>query len=124
MISITEEEEHMLDEGYLKTTKNGIEFDIPANKVICYGEIDFNNGSDDLHVIENMNWLNHLLALGICVPANYNYKEHCCYTPIAKMKWYDTTNPAIVAQYVHGRLGKPKRCCIFKEKRNVNKRTK
>lgn len=124
MISITEDEEVALDKGLLKTVKNGIEFDILSNRVICYGEIDFHNGSDDYYVIEGMSWLNHLIERGICVPANYNYDEHCCYSPINKAKWYDTTNPAIVAQYTHGKLGKPKRCCIFREKKNDNKGTK
>ena len=52
------------------------------------------------------------------VPSDYNYEEHCCYSPIRSYRYYDTTNPAVVAQYMHARLGKPQRCCIFKEKRN------
>lgn len=118
MIPISEKEEEALDEGILSTTRNGFTFTIESKDVICYGEIDLHTGSDDFNVIKDMNWLGHLQGLGLCVPADYNYDEHCCNSPIKQYRYYDTTNPAVVAQYIHGKLGKPKRCCIFKEKRN------
>lgn len=118
IIPISEKEELALDKGLLVTKRDGFQFTIDKSTVICYGEIDFHDGSDDFDVIQGMNWLDHLGALGICVPSDYNYEEHCCYSPIKSYRYYDTTNPAIVAQYMHARLGKPQRCCIFKEKRN------
>lgn len=122
MIPISEKEELDLDKGLLVTTRDSFIFTINKSNVICYGEIDLHDGSDDFKVIQGMNWLDHLYNLGICVPSDYNYVEHCCYSPIHKYRYYDTTNPAIVAQYIHARLGKPQRCCIFKEKRNGIKR--
>ena len=118
MIPISENEEAVLDKGLLVTTRDGFTFTINKSNVICYGEIDFHNNSDDFDIIQGMNWLDHLDALGICVPSDYNYEEHCCYSPINSYRYYDTTNPAVVAQYIHARLGKPQRCCIFKEKIN------
>lgn len=118
MIPISEQEELAIDKGLLITTRNGFKFAIDKSTVICYGEIDFHDNSDDFDVIQGMNWLDHLGALGICVPSDYNYEEHCCYSPNKSYRYYDTTNPAVVAQYMHARLGKPQRCCIFKEKRN------
>ena len=118
MIPISEKEEAALDKGLLVTKRDGFIFTIDKSTVICYGEIDFHDGSDDFEVIQGINWLDHLGALGICVPSDYVYEEHCCYSPNKSYRYYDTTNPAVVAQYIHARLGKPQRCCIFKEKRN------
>lgn len=126
MIPISEKEELALDNGFLQTVRGGHTFNINNNKeqsdIIAYGEIDFHDDSDDFDVIQGMNWLSHLSYRGICVPSDYNYDEHCCYSPNNKARYYDTTNPAIVAQYVHGVLGKPKLCCIFKEKIYASKR--
>ena len=116
MIPISEKEELTLDKGILIAKRNDFTFTIDKSTVICYGEIDLHDGSDDFEVIQGMNWLDHLGALGICVPSDYSYEEHCCYSPIKSYRYYDTTNPAVVTQYIHGRLGKPQRCCIFKEK--------
>lgn len=116
MIPISEKEELALDKGLLHTTRNGFTFTIESKDVICYGEIDFHDGSDDFEVIQGMNWLNWVCGLGVCVPSDYDYEEHCCYSPNKSYRFYDSSNPAVVAQYFHGRLGKPKRVCIFKEK--------
>lgn len=118
MIPISEKEETALDKGFLVTKRDGFMFTIDKSNVICYGEIDFNDSSDDFKVIQGMNWLDHLGSLGLCVPSDYVYEEHCCYSPIKSCRYYDTTNPAVVAQYIHAKLGKPQRCCIFKERRN------
>lgn len=118
IISITEEEEKALDNGFLKTTKGGQTFTIHGYEVICYGEIDFDTNSEDYLVIEDMNWLNYLDVKGIYIPADYNYDEHCCYPPERRVRYTETFNPAVLTQYLYAKLGKPKRCCIFKEKRN------
>ena len=120
MIAITEKEETALDNGFLQTTKDNQTFTIYNNKeqsdVICYGMLDLSTNSDDYNVIEGMNFLDHCTGLGISVPANYNYKKHCCYSHNHKYMTYDTTNPAVLIQWKHGLIGKPERVCIFKEK--------
>ena len=140
MIGISEEEENELDnlekkeEKYLKlmsngdteeadcisrylyTKRNNTVFKITRKSIICYGEIDFNTDSDDFNIIEQMNWLGHLGIRGIDIPSHYDYKTHTAFSPHSKPLWFDTTNPALVAQYIHGVLNKPKRCCIFREK--------
>ena len=114
MIPITEDEEHKLDKGSLNVVRDNQKFLISSDNIICYGDIDFSNSSEDMDVISGMNWLNHLSLQGIVVPSDYDYENHCCYPPGKYIRYYDTTNPAIVAQYAHGCLGKPERCCIFK----------
>jgi len=115
MIPISEEEEKKLDSGFLMTNKGNASFKIHSTDIICYGNIDFHTNSDDFYAIENMKWLDFLIGLGICVPSDYNYDEHCCYSPIKRARYYDTTNPAVISQYKHAVLGKPERCCIFRE---------
>lgn len=121
MISITEKEEDKLDSGFLSCTKGNNEFIIDSNNVICYGEIDFTTGSEDYIQIEEMNWLNYLEAKGISIPADYNYEEHSCTSTDKFIKYTETFNPAVISQYIHGRLGKPKRVCIFKHLTNAKR---
>ena len=115
MISISEEEEQKLDKGCLYVKKGNKAFYILPKNIICYGEIDFSDFSEDLNTISNMKWLDHLTLRGVTIPANYDYNEHCAYSNTKFVKYYDSTNPAVVSKYVHGCLGKPKRCCIFRE---------
>ena len=107
MIPISEAEEQELDNGSLNVVRDNREFSILAKDIICYGEIDFSNDSEDMDTIANMNWLDHLNFQGITVPSDYDYEEHCCYPPGKYIRFYDTTNPAIVARYAHACLGKP-----------------
>ena len=117
IIPITEKEEEHLDKGSLRTVKSGITFNIESSDIICYGQIDFSNKSDDYAILEEMRWLDYLGAKGLCIPSDYNYNEHCCYSPISRCRYTETFNPAKVSQYFHARLNKPQRCCIFKERR-------
>ena len=119
MIPITEKEEKELDSGFLQTNRDNQTFNIHSNEIICYGEIDFHTSSDDYRVIENMKWLDHLYVKGLAVPSDYDYEEHVCYPPGRKLRYTETFNPAVVAQYIHARLNKPERVCIFKEKQYV-----
>ena len=118
---ISEKEEANLDslsnDNFITITRGNQDYTIENRNVIAYGQIDFHQGSDDFNALENMTWLNYLTTRGICIPSDYNYDEHCCYTPTNMYRYYDSTNPAYVAQYYHARLGKPERCLIFKEKR-------
>ncbi len=115
IIPITEKEEKQLDKGFLQTTRDDQTFNIHSNDIVCYGDIDFSTGSDDYNAIERMKWLDYLGVKGICVPSDYDYETHCCYSPERFARYTETFNPAVLAQYIHGRLGKPQRCCIFKE---------
>ena len=114
--AITEEQEKELDKGFLKYKDSKSTFNIDSSCKPIYGPIDFTTGSDDYNVIETMNWLDHLTSIGIIVPSDYNYEEHCCYSPYKRPRYYDTTNPAIVAQYKYACLGKPERVCIFRNR--------
>ena len=122
IISIDEKEEKKLDKGFLQCVRDDQTFSIHQNEIVCYGEIDFTTGSDDYNTIEEMTWLEYLGAKGICIPSDYNYEEHCCYSPISKCRYTETFNPARLTQYLHSRLGKPQRVCIFKHRSYGTKR--
>lgn len=115
MTYITEDEEHELDNNRPIIIKRGnITFMVNPQTVYCYGEIDFNTNSEDYKTLATFNWLDHLTDRGIGIPANYNYKTHTCVTPLRQYQYYDTVKPEVVAQYLHGVLGKPERTLIFK----------
>ena len=125
MTYLTKEEEVKLDNKETIEIDRGIRhFTINPRDVYCYGEIDFHNGSDDYKELAKMKFLNHLCFCGVWLEANYDYDKHCCYSPIKRKQWYDTTRPEVLSQYTHGILGKPKRCIIFSHKfiGNGNKR--
>lgn len=115
MSSLTEDEEKRLDnKETIEIIREGTKFTIAPTDVYCYGNIDFHTGSDDYKQLAKFTFLNHLCFCGIWVPADYNYDKHVCYSEIGRPTWYDTTRPEVLAQYVHGILGKPKRTIIFK----------
>lgn len=121
MIPITKDEEHQLDCGSFDYSSGNFNILIDRTCKPIYGKIDFHTDSDDWYILETMDWLNHLCGMGVSVPSNYNYEEHCCYSNNKKIMTYDTTNPAVVAQYKHALLGKPERVCIFRYKINGRK---
>ena len=116
MTYITEAEEKAIDKGKTITLKRGnLKFTIQPSNIYCYGEIDFNNDSEDMDVISTFNWLDHLITRGVCVPSNYDYNKHECISINKRPMWYDTTKCELYAKYVHACLGKPKRCLIFRD---------
>lgn len=114
MIPITEEEEHKLDkrESFGKEVKGKI-FPLGPANVKYYGEINFNTGSGDYRTLEESRLFFSMPFQGAIVPSKYDYNNHCCYSDINKPRWYDTVNAALICQYAHGILNKPKRVAIF-----------
>ena len=76
--SISKEEEDLLDEGKdIKIDRGNRTFTVQAKKLYCYGEVDFNNGSNDLAEINTFNFLEHLDSFtGACICSDYDYKNH------------------------------------------------
>lgn len=115
MTYITEAEEKVLDSGkVLHITRGDMSFDITPRKVYCYGHVDFTTDSSDYNIVEDFDFLNYLNDVGVHVPSDYDYKHHVCVSPIGRIRWTETWNPAAVAQYAHGRIGKPDRIVLFK----------
>lgn len=111
---ITEEQELELDNA------KPIDFNFPnktirisSNDVIFYGNIDFNNGSEDMETLSEVNWLSNFIEKGICIPADYNYDEHVCYSPLPSYRYTQTFRPEVLTKYKYACLGKPDRCIIF-----------
>lgn len=121
MTSITEKEENDIDdEKSIVITRGDIMFTIHPRDIECYGEINFNKGSDDYDKLAMFPWLDHLTIRGVSIPSRYNYDKHSGYRviPSKYLTWIDTTCPEKLAQYAHGFIGKPNRVVIFKRTTN------
>lgn len=113
--SLTDKEEDAIDRGDTITIERGnCTFTISPKDIYVYGEIDFNNKSEDMSVIADLNWFATYEDYGMCMPANYDYKTHSARSPFNIPQWIDTTCCEKAAQYAHGFIGKPKRTVIFK----------
>lgn len=128
MTSITEKEEKLLDANKtIQITRGNREFIIEPTNIICYGEIDYSNSSEDLDFIAQLDWYKTNSFCGFIMPSEYNYEDHTVTADIKGGRRFDTTQCDLVAQYAHGCIGKPKRTVIFKNDathRNFVKRTR
>ena len=114
MTPISAEEEQKLDERQAFGIQRGDRlFPIGPSNVKYYGEIDFTQGSDDYKVLEESTLFYPMAFQGACVPGNYDYEKHCAYSDHKTARWFDTVNAAIICQYAHGVLNKPKRVAII-----------
>ena len=109
------EHNRLLHSADLNIKRGNSEFHITADNVFCYGDIDFSKGSDDCNEIDTFNWLDNLIAKGICIPSNYNYDKHECTTDRKYIMYTETFRNSTLCRYLHGCLGKPKYTLIFKE---------
>ena len=111
MAPITEKEEALLDEGNAFIIHRcDFPFNLSSDNVLAYGEVDFHNGSDDYENIGSLIPYRDRVHL----PLHYDYDTHTCKTKLKRYQTYETDNIGAMAQYAHGRLGKPKRVVIFK----------
>lgn len=100
-------------ERYKKITlKREVDFEIEESDVIAYGEVDLHTGTDDYYGLQEVIGFDNVVHL----PANYDYNTHTCKVPIdcKGYKTYETSNVGAMAQYAHGKLGKPSAIIIFK----------
>lgn len=115
MTHLNEKEEKSLDDaGVVKLKRGSLTFNVFKKDVYCYGEIDYNKGSDDYETLSNQDWFIDCDMQGVMVPSNYDYENNIIVSDIKGGRWYDTVKTEIVAQFKHGQLGKPKRSIIFK----------
>jgi len=118
LAGITEEQELALDNKQsIELRKDGIIYTVNYKDVYCYGEIDFSNSSTDLDEFCDFEW--QFENTKPCyLPAYYNYDKHCAYAKTIKSApiYTETFDNATIAQWVHGCIGKPKRCVIFLDK--------
>lgn len=96
-------------------TRCDLTFKIGLNEVEAYGNIDFNDGSDDMKELHYFDWFDSLNERGVVIPANYDYKTHTAKSDIKRIKQFDTLQTEKILQYYHGVLGKPKYTLIFRE---------
>lgn len=111
MAPITEKEEALLDKGKAFTIHRGdLSFNLTSDNVFAYGEVDFHNDTEDYENIGSLIPYRDRVHL----PLYYDYDTHSCKTKLKRYQTYETDNIGAMAQYAHGRLGKPKRVVIFK----------
>ena len=111
MAPITEKEEALLDKGKAFTIHRGdLSFSLNPDNVFAYGEVDFHKDTEDYENIGSLIPYRDRVHL----PLHYDYDTHTCKTKIKRYQTYETDNIGAMAQYAHGRLGKPKRVVIFK----------
>lgn len=95
--------------------RGNCDFYITPDDVLCFGDIDFHEGSDDSKELDTFNWLEHLGAKGVGIPSRYNYDKHECISPINKPLVTETFRNSTLCRYLHGCLGKPQFTLIFRE---------
>ena len=81
-----------------------------SDNVLAYGEVDFHKGTEDYENIDALIPYRDRVHL----PSHYDYDTHTCKTKIKCYQTYETDDIGAMAQYAHGKLGKPKRVVIFK----------
>lgn len=114
MTYLTEDEEQKLDNNEtINITRGDDEFSIKPNDVYCYGNVDFSTNSQDYKIIENFKFLDYLTSKGLPIPSRYDYENHVCESDINRCLWSETWNPAEIAQFAHGSLGKPNKVLLF-----------
>ena len=99
----------------LKIKRGKFEFNVSPDDVLCYGDIDFHEGSDDCKQLDTFNWLEHLGVKGVSIPSKYNYDKHECTTDRKSFLWTETFRNSTLCRYFHGCLGKPQFTLIFRE---------
>lgn len=117
MIPIDKEEEQLIDnidKQILTFERGDREFKVSMKDIYCYGEVDFND-KDTLNKIEEFNFLDYLVGVGIHIYSNYDYESHSCSSPKRYCLWTETWSPATLAKIAYGSLDKPKRILLFNQ---------
>lgn len=99
----------------LNIVRGDFRFHITPDDVICYGDIDFHEGSEDCEQLDTFNWLDNLGTKGVSIPSRYNYDKHECTSPNKFCLWTETFRNSTLCRYLHGCLGKPQYTLIFRE---------
>lgn len=111
MTWIDDKEEALLDKGKaISISRGGITFDLDRDNIFSYGEVDFHDGTEDYDA------LNELIPFEdvVHIPLNYDYDTHTCKTTTKMYQTRETNDIGAMAQYAHGRLGKPDKVVIFR----------
>ena len=99
----------------LDIVRGDFKFHITPDDVVCYGDIDFHEGSEDCDQLDTFNWLDDLGIKGVSIPSRYNYDKHECISPNKSYLWTETFRNSTICRYLHGCLGKPEYTLIFRE---------
>ena len=116
MTGITEKEYHNIKHGNNISFERGdCKFHVNNDNVLCFGKIDFREGSEDCKTLDTFNWLDDLGVKGVFIPSRYNYDRHECVSPIKSYLFTETFKISTLCRYLHGCLNKPALTLIFRE---------
>ncbi len=111
MTWITDKEEASLDKGRaISITRGGITFYLDSDNVFSYGKVDLHDDSEDYEALNELIPFNDIVH----IPSNYDYDTHTCKSPTKMYQTRETNDIGAMAQYAHGRLGKPNKVVIFR----------
>lgn len=99
----------------LNINRGNCRFHITPDDVLCYGDIDFHDGSEDCKTLDTFNILDSLTSKGVPIPSRYNYDKHECTSDRKFYKVTETFKVSVLCRYLHGCLCKPKYTLIFRE---------
>lgn len=116
MAPITEEQEMRLDKGLvIEIITHNKGYVLSREDAIVYGNIDFNNDSNDMDFIRDLEWCIDDYFKGVCIPSRYNYEKHTAVGNRHGILYYDTVRSDTILKYKHGCLNKPERVIVWKE---------
>lgn len=111
MTYLTDKEESYLNQDKsLTIERGGITFDLDKDNVFAYGEVDFHKDTDDYEALRDLIPFNDIVNL----PDHYDYDTHTCQTTVNGYQTRECRDIGAMAQYAHGKLGKPNKVVIFK----------
>jgi hypothetical protein len=111
MTWINDKEEALLEKGKaISISRGGITFDLDNDNVFAFGEVDLHTDSDDYNALNDEIPFTDIVHL----PVNYDYDTHTCKTTTKRYQTCESRDIGAMAQYAHGKLGKPKKIVIFR----------
>lgn len=116
MTYLEKDDEDKLDNNRrIRIRRGDKNFNIEPKDVLCYGEVNFANGSSDMAIISNFTFILDKKEHGEFMYSDYNYDTHTCVKRDGHkgLMWYETWNAAKVAKYHHAALGKPSNIVMF-----------
>lgn len=115
MAPIDEDMECQIDSGLnvkIEIAK-GISTIVTPNKVLTYGDVDFNS-TEDLDLFDRLNLKINEFS-GFSIPSSYDYNTHTYIKSNNGGNFYQTWDNIKIIKFKHGCLGKPKKIIVFKK---------
>ena len=115
MSYLTDEEEQELEENKeIHITRDNRTFFIDAKNIFGFGEMNFDEDSVDIDILDSQRWFSPNDSRGRIIPV-FDYKRALIKKENGSLKTFETWCNSEIAKYAYCCLGKPKKAIIFKE---------